>query len=468
MPIPHPDEVLTVSQLTQSIKSLLEGSYRFVHIRGEISNLRIPSSGHRYFILKDFSAQIRSVLFRQQERYLSGQVEDGQQVICHGRVSIYEQRGEYQLIVDIIEHVGSGSLQIAFEELKRRLAAEGLFDAAKKKPVPAFPQNIIIISSPTGAAIHDFLTVWRRRRSIATIRLMPVRVQGAGAGDEIARAIDRANTVTATDIIVLCRGGGSIEDLWAFNEEVVARAIAGSSVPVVTGIGHEIDFTIADFCADLRAPTPTGAAEHIIPDTGLLAEKLARLEKKLTFSMAQLLAGEERRLDNSNRILARYRENLQGLVLRLDLSVHRFSRACQLLLRAREQRLAKLQARLSLQTPTHRLRYSGLRLEHLSTLLVQQIERILRHRESRLGAQAALLNSVSPLATLARGYAIVRKKDRQPEDWTVVTRFSEVRPGEEVNILLGQGSLNCEVLETCAEQSPPQPSRILSDGKAGG
>ncbi|KAB2891248.1 MAG: exodeoxyribonuclease VII large subunit, partial [Desulfobulbaceae bacterium] len=447
MPIPHPDEVLTVSQLTVSIKTVLEGSYRFVHIRGEISNLRIPSSGHRYFILKDSSAQIRAVLFRQQVRYLGCQLGDGQQVICHGRISVYEQRGEYQLIVDIVEHIGTGSLQIAYEELKRRLAAEGLFDAANKKPVPAFPRNIIVISSPTGAAIHDFLTVWRRRRSPATIRLLPVRVQGAGAGEEIARAIDRAGTIAATDIIVLCRGGGSIEDLWAFNEEVVARAIAGSEVPVVTGIGHEIDFTIADFCADLRAPTPTGAAEHIIPDTGLLTEKVARLEKKLAASVAQLLADEQRRLDNSNRILGRYRETLQRLALRLDLSVHRFSRACQLLLHGREQRLAELQARLSLQTPLHRLRYGSLRLEHLSALLVQQIQRILSHREARLGALAALLNSVSPLATLARGYAIVRKEARQPEEWTVVTRFSEVSRGERVNILLSQGSLDCEVLE---------------------
>ena len=460
MQIPHPDEVLTVSQLTQSIKSVLEGSYRFVHIRGEVSNLRIPTSGHRYFILKDSSAQIRAVLFRQQGRYLGGQLGDGQQVICHGRVSVYEQRGEYQLLVDIVEQVGTGSLQIAFEELKRRLAAEGLFDAAKKKPVPAFPLNIIVISSPTGAAIHDFLTVWRRRRSPATIRLLPVRVQGAGAGEEIARAIDRASTIAATDIIVLCRGGGSIEDLWAFNEEVVARAIAGSEVPVVTGIGHEIDFTIADFCADLRTPTPTGAAEHIIPDTVLLTEKVARLEKKLAASVAQLLADEQRRLDNSNRILGRYRESLQRLALRLDLSVHRFSSACQLLLHAREQRLAGLQARLSLQTPLHHLRYGGLRLQHLSALLVQQIQRILRHRESRLGALAALLNSVSPLATLARGYAIVRKKAGQPEEWTVVTRFSEVSQGERLNILLSQGSLSCEVLETSADHSPasPQPA----------
>jgi exodeoxyribonuclease VII large subunit len=470
MPVPHPDEVLTVSQLTQSLKSLLEGNYRFVHIRGEISSLRSPASGHRYFILKDSSAQVRCVLFRQQERYLSRPVADGQQVICHGRVSVYEQRGEYQIVVDIVEHLGSGALQIAFEELKRRLAGEGLFDASRKKPLPAFPRNVAVITSPTGAAIHDFLTIWRLRKSTAVIKLLPVRVQGTGAGQEIARAIDLAGTIGSIDIIVLCRGGGSMEDLWAFNEEPVARAIAASAIPVVTGIGHEIDFTIADFCADLRAPTPTAAAERILPDTTLLAAKIASYRTKLSISLGHLLTREQRRLIHCDRILGKYRENLLGWAMRLDLCLHRFSRTCQALLQSRERRLAQLEARLSLQTPMHRLQYGSLRLSHLSAILGQRIERILTRSENRLSALAALLNSVSPLATLARGYAIVRKQTREPEDWTVITRYSEVRSGERVNILLGEGSLDCEVVEA----SPTQDSSSagvtvsISDDGAGG
>ncbi|RPH38632.1 MAG: exodeoxyribonuclease VII large subunit, partial [Desulfobulbaceae bacterium] len=274
-------EILTVSQATQSIKYLLEDSFRFIHVRGEISNLKIPYSGHQYFILKDSSAQLRAVLFKTQERYLSRPLADGQQVLCHGRISVYEQRGEYQLIIDIVENLGSGELQIKFEKLKKKLADEGLFAGSRKKPLPPFPEKIILLTSPSGAAVHDFLTVWHNRRSSVAIQILPVRVQGKGAGEEIAAALDLANNKLTADMIVLCRGGGSIEDLWAFNEECVARAIARSAIPVVTGIGHEIDFTIADFCADLRAPTPTGAAERIIPDTLLLRRQIADREKQL-------------------------------------------------------------------------------------------------------------------------------------------------------------------------------------------
>ena len=470
MPVPHPDEVLTVSQLTQSLKTLLETSCRFVHIRGEISSLRTPSSGHRYFILKDSAAQVRCVLFRQQERYLGGPVADGQQVICHGRVSVYEQRGEYQIIVDILEQVGSGALQLAFEELKRRLAGEGLFDAARKKPLPAFPRSVVVITSPSGAAIHDFLTVWRLRQSTAVIRILPVRVQGTGAAREIAKAIDLAGTIAATDIIVLCRGGGSLEDLWAFNEESVARAIAASPLPVVTGVGHEIDFTIADFCADLRAPTPTAAAERIFPDTALLTEKIAPLRKKLATALYNRIAMETRRLAHCDRILGTWGDDLLGWAMRLDLCLHRFSSTCRRLLQSREQRLTRLQARLAQQTPMHRLHYDGLRLAHLATLLGQRTMRVLTDRENRLGAQAALLHSLSPLATLARGYAIVRKEDRETAGWSVVTRYSEVLPGERVNVLLERGSLDCEVVHASPAGYPlaDVTSEVTRDDRADG
>ncbi len=455
MPIPHPDEVLTVTQITQSIRELLEGNYRFVHIRGEISNLRIPYSGHRYFVLKDSTAQLRAVLFKQQERYLDRPIEDGQQVICHGRISVYEQRGEYQLIVDSVEQAGSGMLQIAFEELKNRLASEGLFDPGRKRPIPAFPESIVMITSPTGAAIHDFLTVWRRRRSVAAIRLLPVRVQGRGAGEEIARAIDTANRLVAADLIVLCRGGGSIEDLWAFNEECVARAIVRSSLPVVTGIGHEIDFTIADFCADLRAPTPTGAAERIIPDGTVLLERIAALHRRLRHSLVRHLAVEERRLAACGKTLAAFPDHLERLALQLDLIIHRFSRTSDAFLRTREQRLAQLLARLETQTPLHQLQLKGLRLEHLQQRLGRNIAAILHTMESRLAAAAALLHSVSPLATLARGYAIVRKQEATTRQWTVLTDSGEVARGDRVDVLLARGGLSCEVLATTPATTSP-------------
>ncbi|MGW8158129.1 MAG: exodeoxyribonuclease VII large subunit [Desulfoprunum sp.] len=455
MPIPHPDEVLTVTQITQSIRELLEGNYRFVHIRGEISNLRIPYSGHRYFVLKDSTAQLRAVLFKQQERYLDRPIEDGQQVICHGRISVYEQRGEYQLIVDSVEQAGSGMLQIAFEELKNRLASEGLFDPGRKRPIPAFPESIVMITSPTGAAIHDFLTVWRRRRSVAAIRLLPVRVQGRGAGEEIARAIDTANRLVAADLIVLCRGGGSIEDLWAFNEECVARAIVRSSLPVVTGIGHEIDFTIADFCADLRAPTPTGAAERIIPDGTVLLERIAALHRRLRHSLVRHLAVEERRLAACGKTLAAFPDHLEHLALQLDLIIHRFSRTSDAFLRTREQRLAQLLARLETQTPLHQLQLKGLRLEHLQQRLGRNIAAILHTMESRLAAAAALLHSVSPLATLARGYAIVRKQEATTRQRTVLTDSGEVARGDRVDVLLARGGLSCEVLATTPATTSP-------------
>lgn len=446
MPVFHLSNVLTVTQATQSIKSLLEESYRFIHIQGEVSNLRIPYSGHRYFTLKDSTAQIKAVLFKPQDRYLSKPLEDGQQIICHGRISVYEQRGEYQLVVDTVEHIGSGALQIKFEELKRKLAAEGLFDTARKRPLPSFPEKILIISSPTGAAIHDFLTVWHLRRSNIAIQLFPVRVQGKDAGEEIAAALDRVNRQVGADLVVLCRGGGSIEDLWAFNEECVARAIVRSKIPVITGIGHEIDFTIADFCADLRAPTPTGAAERIIPDTSLLRNRITALKREIVGNMQRRLAGEQRNLEHSLRLLGNYREGLQSLALRLDLCIHRFSRTFLAGLSENERKYARLLTRLEVQTPLHRLQLKAIQVENLKKMMVRHIHTVLQRNEARLSANAALLDSMSPLATLARGYAIVRKEDVKVAAWSVITKSSEVKPGDRVEVLLGEGSLDCQVL----------------------
>ena len=278
-------KIFSVSELTGTIKRMLEGRFPFVHVAGEISNLRQPGSGHLYFTLKDDRAQIKAVLFKMQQRYLEKPPKNGQMVICRGRLSVYEPRGDYQLIVDALDLHGAGELQIAFEQLKRKLAEEGIFDQSVKKELPPLPRHITLVTSPTGAAVHDFIRIAQNRFPQARISVYPVAVQGDTAAKEIRQAIIDINDHLDTDIIVLCRGGGSIEDLWAFNDEQLARAIYASVVPVVSAVGHEVDVTIADFAADLRAPTPSGAAEMILPDSSGLADRIAGLARRISHSM---------------------------------------------------------------------------------------------------------------------------------------------------------------------------------------
>ncbi|MBN2106659.1 MAG: exodeoxyribonuclease VII large subunit, partial [Deltaproteobacteria bacterium] len=257
--------IFTVAELTRHIRDTLESAYPDVWVEGEISNLRIPSSGHCYFTLKDEAAQLRVVMFRMQARLLRFTAEDGLKVICRGRINVYEQRGEYQLVADMLEPRGVGSLQLAFEQLKNRLAGEGLFAEERKKPLPFLPARIAVITSPTGAAVRDIIRIIHRRFPSVAILVVPVRVQGDEAPEEIARAIETVNQRGLGDVIIVGRGGGSLEDLWAFNTETVARAIAASALPVISAVGHETDTTIADFAADLRAPTPSAAAELVVP-----------------------------------------------------------------------------------------------------------------------------------------------------------------------------------------------------------
>src|SRR3989339_768607 len=276
----HPmtsEQIQTVSELTQSIRGVLEISFPFVTVMGEISNLRCPYSGHLYFTLKDDTAQIKAVLFKPQQRYLACTPKDGMKVVCRGRISLYEARGEYQLIVDSLAEKGAGALQLAFDLLKRKLAAEGFFGEERKRPLPLLPEKIALITSPSGAAVHDFLSMAENRFAAVPIEIIPVRVQGSGAMEDIIEAITLCNDRGQNDVIVICRGGGSLEDLWTFNEERLARAIAGSQIPIVSAIGHEIDFTIADLVADYRAPTPTAAAEAVVPSRVQLHAQLHNL-----------------------------------------------------------------------------------------------------------------------------------------------------------------------------------------------
>jgi len=437
--------ILTVSQISRSIKNLLEGEFNFVRVSGEISNLSRPHSGHSYFTLKDEGAQLRAVLFKNQQRFLPKTIRDGQQVICHGRISLYEPRGDYQLIVDTIDFQGSGLLQLQFEALKKQLAAEGLFDAERKKKIPPFPGKITLITSPSGAAIHDFLKIWRNRRWNATIQVFPVRVQGVGAAEEIAQAIRRVNKEVESDVIVLCRGGGSLEDLWAFNEECVARAIAGSTLPVVSAIGHEIDFTIADFCADLRAPTPTGAAEQIIPDLTLLERQIRNLQQTCTTLIMEKIEDCRREINQQRRLLGNLEMTLTHLTLQVDHNTSKLLHSMESHLQVQDLRFARIMARFQQQSPMNRVTLQDQRLHYAAEILAQRMRVLLDQKSTALSTQATLLNTVSPLATLARGYAIIRRKNREKKQEEIITKSSQTLPGELVEVLLHKGRLECVV-----------------------
>ncbi|MFH0782450.1 MAG: exodeoxyribonuclease VII large subunit [Pseudomonadota bacterium] len=437
--------ILTVSQLTAEIKDILESQYRFVRISGEISNLKTPFSGHSYFTLKDAGAQIRAVLFKQQKRFTELTLQDGQQVVVFGRISVYEPRGEYQIVIDSVELYGIGKLLREFEQLKRKLADKGYFAAEFKKPLPPYPGKIVVISSPTGAAIQDFLKIIGNRKSPVHIQILPVKVQGKGAAAEIARAIEIAQGIADTDIIVLCRGGGSIEDLWAFNEEIVAEAIHRSALPVVTGIGHEIDFTIADFCADFRCPTPTGVAEKLVPDAAALRRHIGSLRSSLEVRIARQLHFFEQQLLHHKKMLGDMRNVFNRLEFRLNLSEVHLAQAMTDNLQTKEQRLRLLARRLHDEIPTTRIdlheRQIDLHVSHLNNY----IQRLLERKRAALAEQATLLHGLSPLAILARGYAIVRKKQQKEASWRAVSRGKDAQVGEELNILLQEGQLDCVV-----------------------
>ncbi len=437
--------VLTVTQLTRSIKTILENEYRFIRISGEISNLKTPYSGHSYFTLKDGSSQIRGVLFKQQKRYLNLSLKDGQQVICFGRITVYEPRGDYQIIVDTVELFGTGKLQIQYEKLKQKLLDKGYFDESQKQSLPLFPRKIVIISSATGAAIHDFLKIVKNRNSHMHLQIIPVRVQGKTAASEIAKAIASANTLAGVEIIVLCRGGGSLEDLWAFNEEEVAEAIFLAEIPIVTGIGHEIDFTIADFCADFRCPTPTGVAEKIIPDNDQLKKRLTVLRTSLVNRIRQKINISEQELDHRIKALGSLKTILSSSSFRLSMSEAMLCRVMEKQLADKSRTVFELRQNLESKAPLSRIKLQVNRLHFLTRQLKQGIENILASRQAELAGYANLLNGVSPLATLARGYSIVRKVDKPGGNYRVISKVTDTFAGDKINILLHEGQIDCTV-----------------------
>lgn len=448
--IPDSDTtVYSVSSLTKELKNFVEGRYRFISVQGEISNLTIPYSGHAYFTLKDDGAQLKGVLFKGQARYLEKPINNGQQVICHGRISIYEPRGDYQIIVDSVNFQGSGLLQQRFEKLKNQLHTEGLFDQERKQELNKFPENIVLITSPSGAAVHDFLNIWRKRSFPTNITVFPVRVQGDSAAFEISTAIaNTSRTLPATDIIVLCRGGGSLEDLWAFNEEVVARAIARSKIPIVSAIGHDVDFSISDFCADLRAPTPTAAAQIIIPDGNELLQRISRFKTILTNKIHFIIDSRQYHVDQNSRLLGDMDFLFTNNSLRLDHTALRLYTVMEKRITKDAARCKNLSTRLQNNSPVARVQIQEQRLKFATEKLSYLFNKCLSDKERCLDRQAALLDSVSPLRTMARGYSITSKIDAKNGKKTVVRKSRQLQRDDQVEILLHEGSAECKVLIT--------------------
>jgi exodeoxyribonuclease VII large subunit len=452
-------EVKTVSELTRDISQLLEGRYRFVRVAGEISGLRRPFSGHYYFLLKDAQCQIRAVLFKNQQSFLAREPRDGQQVICDGRISVYEPRGEYQIIVDTIDFHGTGHLQIAFERLKQRLKEQGLFDTATKRSIPRFIERIVLITSPTGAAVHDFLTVCRKRRASLQVQIIPVRVQGDGAAHDISGAIDRAHELHP-DVIVLCRGGGSIEDLWAFNEEEVAWAMHRARIPIVTGIGHETDFTIADFCSDLRGATPTGAAELLVIDNSVLSDRVASLCARLQRTLSWRIDSVGSRLDRLNHFLSTFDAAFSQQTLRLDRAASRLVENMSRRLERARQRTDELAGRLRHDSPIHAIDAYQNRVSRLREMVHVCGRQTIDRKRHQLQKTAAVLDSLSPLATLARGYSIVSTMPTRDHDSRLITDEQQVAVEEHIAITLHRGRLEARVTAT---HRPPASSKAALD-----
>lgn len=437
-------QIFTVTRLNSAVRMILEQDLGLVWLTGELSNLAMPSSGHWYFSLKDMSAQVRCAMFKGNNRRVPFRPQDGMQVLVQARVSLYEPRGDYQLIIESMQPAGDGMLALRFEELKRRLGAEGLFDEGRKRPLPREPRAVGLVTSATGAALHDMLTVLERRAPDLPVFIYPTQVQGSAATAQIVSAIMLANRRAEVDVLIVGRGGGSLEDLWCFNEEAVARAIAGSAIPVVSAVGHEVDVTISDFAADLRAPTPSAAAELVAPDRRTRAQRLVHLRQRLIQAMNrhQVAARHgfvllQKRLDHQDP-----KRRLEQQSQRLDELDRRLQQHLRDRLHQGERRLAGLAMRLQARSPEKRLaigkRRHQLAEERLHALIAKRQD-LARHRLAMLGAR---LDGISPLATLGRGYAIVRTPFGE-----VIRRASQVNAGQTLITTLAEGALRVRVDE---------------------
>jgi exodeoxyribonuclease VII large subunit len=434
-------KIYTVSEITSEIKNSLD-RFGIVWIQGEISNCKHHSSGHLYFSLKDARAQLKAACFKNNNRYLKFRPEDGMEVVVRGRLSVYEPRGDYQVIVEFMEPVGLGSLQLAFDQLKEKLRKEGLFEDAHKIPLPLLPKKVGIVTSPTGAAIRDMLRVLKRRNASLNVLIYPARVQGAGAAEEVAAGIRYLNTRTDVDVIIIGRGGGSIEDLWAFNEEVVARAVFESALPLISAVGHEVDYTISDFVADLRAPTPSAAAEMVSGAREDLRISLRSLQGRLAQAVRMGLERSRLLLErlSRNRAFAVAPNKVRDLQQRFDEATFRLNRAVLQYvadLKHRNQMLATRLGKVDLvRMIAHKKEILGNRRQNL----IYGMQACLRAGRARLGLAAGKIDSLSPLAILNRGFSLCR--DQQGK---IIKRATDVAQGDTLRVTLASGELNCRV-----------------------
>ena len=439
---------LSVSELNHQARHLLESSFMQVWVEGELSGFSRPSSGHWYFSLKDRKCQIRCAMFRGMNQRIRTPPKEGDQVRIRGKVTLYENRGDFQIIAEHIEPAGLGALQLAFEELKRKLLADGLFDQARKKPLPSLPRHIGVVTSPTGAAIHDILTVLARRCPAIPVTLYPTAVQGKAATADIVEAIGAAQNHGVADVLIIGRGGGSLEDLWCFNEEAVAKAIAACSIPTVSAVGHEVDVTIADFVADLRAPTPSAAAEKISPDQSDWLRQLREREFRLSNSMGLALRRLGTQLGHLGARLRDPRRALLDKAQRMDELEMRLGKAVRQRLATVSIRNDHLSRRLVLQSPRRQLSENRDTLQRASERLTSVIHQNLKLRRDSLEHAAQTLHVVSPLATLGRGYAIVRDSDGN-----IIRKASEVSTGDTISTRVARGEMMATV--TSVETGDP-------------
>ncbi|AZM94852.1 exodeoxyribonuclease VII large subunit [Vreelandella venusta] len=440
--MPDTPQTLSVSQLNQRAKQTLERDVGEVWVEGELSNVSRPASGHIYFTLKDDRAQIRCALFRQRARFVAAPMRDGDQVKLRGRVSLFEPRGDYQLIADAVQAAGLGELLAAFERLKAQLEGEGVF--ANTRPLPFPPRKILILSSASGAAIRDVLAVLAARWPLADVTLIPVPVQGAEAAPAMISALGLLNRQARLDpdqdVVLITRGGGSLEDLWAFNNEHLARAIFHSRLPVMSAVGHEVDVTLADFAADMRAPTPSAAAERLVPDQHALKQQLTQAENRLQRAMQARLERDSQRLDTLRARLRHPGEQLERQRQHVTALCQRLQRAMQQTVQQQQARVTQLSKRLASQDMARLHRAEQERVSQLQRRLASAMQRALEVRQARLSSAARELNAISPLAVLGRGYAIA-----QDEKGQVIRRAEDTAPGQKLSLRLGEGRLNVEV-----------------------
>ena len=440
---PRARRVLTVSQLTAQIRGLLEEQFVETWVEGEISNCRLWNTGHLYFTLKDAGAQIKAVMFRSSLRYLKFKPQDGLRVVARGRVSVYDPKGEYQIVCEHLEPEGLGARQLAFDQLKARLAKEGLFDERRKRPLPSLPRKIGVVTSLDGAAVRDIIQVLRRRYPNAQIVIRPTRVQGDGAAMDIMRAMTAIGKVKDVDVVIVGRGGGSIEDLWAFNEEVVARAIAGCPVPTISAVGHETDVTIADFVADLRAPTPSAAAEMVVSrkdDFWARIDRLAHRVESAMSSRAHRLEAGLRKLE-ARPGFSHFRTHVANRGRFVTELAHDLENALRGRIAAQGRSVQGLRRTLDSHDPRRRFSAIRTRVVEIDGRLLASLERRRHAAEGRLGTAAARLGSLSPLAVLGRGYAVCWNADRT----AIVRDATSMRVGDKVTVTLERGELECDV-----------------------